>query len=120
MPDRILAWLDVVAPNGKLMLAALFATFGTLLGEIPANFGEWENLSLKVILLIAVVWLVRQNLKERAENLIEMGKRTEAIDRQTEAIANLARLTEEQTNYFKSYIRNVMNERLNIKPNLPD
>lgn len=101
--------------HGKAMLASGVAAFA-MLADIASDAKSWEDVSLKVLLLIAVVFLVRLLLKQQAEHKAESVAREqrmlEALNRTAEGMEALTALIQEQTDYFKSVVRSVVNERL--------
>lgn len=101
--------------HGKAMMASAVAT-GAMVGDIAAEAKGWEDVSLKVLLLIAVVFLVRLLLKQQAEYKAETVAREqrmlEALNRTAEGMEALTGLIQEQTDYFKSVVKHVVSERL--------
>ena len=101
--------------HGKAMMASAVAA-GAMVGDIAAEAKGWEDVSLKVLLLIAVVFLVRLLLKQQAEYKTETVAREqrmlEALNRTAEGMEALTGLIQEQTDYFKSVVKHVVNERL--------
>jgi branched-subunit amino acid ABC-type transport system permease component len=101
--------------HGKAMMASAVATFA-MVGDIAAEAKGWEDVSLKVLLLIAVVFLVRLLLKQQAEYKAETVAREqrmlEALNRTAEGMEALTGLIQEQTDYFKSVVKHVVSERL--------
>jgi hypothetical protein len=101
--------------HGKAMMASGVAAFA-MVGDIAAEAKGWEDVSLKVLLLIAVVFLVRLLLKQQAEYKAETVAREqrmlEALNRTVEGMEALTGLIQEQTDYFKSVVKHVVSERL--------
>ncbi|RBP37024.1 hypothetical protein DES53_115165 [Roseimicrobium gellanilyticum] len=101
--------------HGKAMLASGVATVA-MLGDIASDAKSWEDVSLKVLLLIAVVFLVRLLLRQQAEHKAESAAREqrmlETLNRTAEGMEALTALIQEQTDYFKSVVKSVVSERL--------
>lgn len=101
--------------HGKAMMASGVAAFA-MLADIASDAKNWEDVSLKVLLLIAVVFLVRLLLKQQAEHKTESAAREqrmlETLNRTAEGMEALTALIQEQTDYFKSVVKNVVSERL--------
>ena len=99
----------------KAMLASGVAAFA-MVADIAGNAKSWEDVSLKVLLLIAVVFLVRLLLKQQADHKAESTAREqrmlEALNRTPEGMEALTALIQEQTDYFKSVVKSVVSERL--------
>lgn len=95
-----------------------------MLGDIASEAKSWEDVSMKVLLLVAVVFLVRLLLKREAENEAKNADREkrvlDALNRSADSMDELMKLTKEQTDYYKAVTRNIVAERLNVKPSLPE
>lgn len=116
----------------------------TVLADSLTEAKSWEDLSLKVLLLILVLYLgktLQDERKEskndiaslRAEHGVTMEKHmesmgqlvtqnTKAIGDNTKALTEVTTATNEQNLYFKTIARNAVDQRLNNqspKPNLP-
>jgi hypothetical protein len=106
----------------KAMVASSVAAF-TMLADFATEAKGWEDVSLKVLLLGAVVFLVRHVLKQQAEHKADSAAREqrmlEAINRAAEGMEKLTDLTKEQTDYYKAVTRNIVAERLKVNPTLP-
>jgi hypothetical protein len=107
----------------KAMVASSIAAFA-MLADFATEAKGWEDVSMKVLLLVAVVFLVRLVLKQQAEHKADSAAREqrmlEAINRAAEGMEKLTDLTKEQTDYYKAVTRNIVAERLNVKqPTLP-
>jgi hypothetical protein len=99
----------------KAMLASGVASFA-MLADIASEAKGWEDVSLKVLLLVAVVFLVRLLLRQQTEHKVESAAREqrmlEALNRTADGMEALTALTQEQTDYFKSVVKSVVSERL--------
>ena len=106
----------------KAMMASAVAGFA-MLADITREAKGWEDVSLKVLLLIAVVFLVRLLLKQQEEHKVESAAREqrmlEALNRTAEGMEALTALIQEQTDYFKSVVKSVVSERLQAPPPTP-
>jgi hypothetical protein len=99
----------------KAMIASCVAA-SAMLADIASETKGWEDVSLKVLLLVAVVFLVRLLLKQQEEHKTESAAREQrmldALNRTADGMEALTTLTQEQTDYFKSVVKSVVSERL--------
>ena len=129
----------------KLTLAALVG-FGAWLADTNPSVTGWEEASLKVLLILAVICIGKLFLEAQKTHRAEMEKVWEShkaeiaatkeahkqaseiresrlvtcLDDNTECLRELTSLTKEQTDYFKAVTRTVVSEKLNAgKPTLP-
>lgn len=117
----------------KIMFAATIGFFAVI-AEAAAELKGWEDLSLKVLLIGAVIYLIRTQSQERKEHKAELheawdlhkkesdereAKTTDVMAANTKALSELTKITEEQTTYFKTVTRTIVDERLKTKSNLP-
>lgn len=115
------------------MFAATIGFFAVI-AEAAAELKGWEDLSLKVLLIGAVIYLIRTQSQERKEHKAELheawdlhkkesdereAKTTDVMTANTRALSELTKITEEQTTYFKTVTRTIVDERLKTKSNLP-
>ena len=103
----------------KAMVASGVASCA-MLADIASEAKGWEDVSLKVLLLVAVVFLVRLLLRQQTEHKLENAAREqrmlEALSRTADGMEALTALTQEQTDYFKSVVKSVVSERLQGLP----
>ena len=103
----------------KAMVASGVASFA-MLADIASEAKGWEDVSLKVLLLVAVVFLVRLLLRQQTEHKLESAAREQrmldALNRTADGMEALTTLTQEQTDYFKSVVKSVVSERLQGPP----
>jgi hypothetical protein len=117
----------------KLALAA-FVGLVAAVTDAAGDMHGWEDVSLKALLIAALVFIGRLLLQQQREHKIEMREAWEAhkkdsadreernhhaIANNTQCLAELASLTREQTDYFKAVTRNVVDEKFKSKPQLP-
>lgn len=117
----------------KIALAASLGFFA-LIAEAATELKGWEDLSLKALLIGAVIYLIRTQAQDRKEHKAELheawtqqkkesdereAKSTEVMIANTKALAELTKITEEQTTYFKTVTRTIVDERLKSKVPLP-
>lgn len=110
--------------------------------DVAADVHGWEDVSLKAILIAAVIFIGRlflqqqQQQREQArEHKEELEKTWEAhkqdaekrevkyctaLDANSKCLTELVVLTREQTDYFKAVTRDVVNEKLKGRPQLPN
>jgi len=110
--------------------------------DVAADPRGWEDLSLKAILIAAVIFIGRlflqqqQQQREQArEHKAELEKTWDAhkqdaekrevkyctaLDANSKCLTELVILTREQTDYFKAVTRDVVNEKLKGRPQLPN
>ncbi len=90
-----------------------------------------EDYGLKGLLILALVFVVRLLLKQQAEHKQELQEQQtqhraeasrreermlQAMHAQAEGLDQLTTLTKEQTDYFKSVTRNIVDQHLQNKP----
>jgi hypothetical protein len=121
----------------KLTLAAivgLAAGIADATKTLDAN--GWEELGLKGLLLFAVYYIGRLFLDANKAHKAEMqstweahkaeaatreSKLVNAIEANSKGLSELTALTKEQTDYFKTVTRNIVDEKLKaFKPQLPE
>lgn len=109
--------------HGKAMIASGVAAFA-MVADIASEAKGWEDVSLKVLLLVSVVFLVRLLLRQQAEHKAESAAREqrmlEALNRTAEGMEALTVLIQEQTDYFKSVVKSVVSERLQAPRPAPE
>lgn len=79
-----------------------------------------EDYSIKAMMAVVIVFLVRLLLKQQAEHKQEMKEeRTQhqekvvvAMEKQAVALEKMATQTEEQTTYFKTVTRNIVDQHI--------
>lgn len=115
---------------------AFVAFIGSLavIAETATELKGWEDTSLKALLIGAVIYLVRSQSQDRKEHKAELheawdlhkkesdereARTTDAMIANTKALAELTKITEEQTTYFKTVTRTIVDERLKTKVPLP-
>lgn len=123
----------------KLAIASALG-LGTFLADISGDYKGWEDLSLKVLLLIALVYIGRLYLQQQKDHKSEVADyRREIVDTWAahkrdveeredkmnaallaarEDMAILIGLTKEQTDHYKSVTRKLIEDRI-AKPTLP-
>ncbi len=127
----------------KLMLASALG-LSAILADISGDYKGWEDLSMKVVLLIAVVFIGKLYLQQGIEHKQELAKiwadhkkemaetwaehkkdvetreekMNDALRGNREDMAVLIGLTKEQTDHYKSVTRKLIEDRI-AKPNLP-
>jgi hypothetical protein len=113
--------------------------------DVVMDAHGWEDVSLKVMLTLALLFIGRLLLQQQKEHKEELEKVWEAhkheainreelhkhdtlnreeryqraLDENSAKLGELVDLTREQTDYFKAVTRNVVDERLKGKPQLP-
>lgn len=127
--------VSLIACNWKLATGglALVLISAADMAVAPQTF---EDYGLKGLLIVTVIFLVRQLLKTQAEHKAEMKeerathlaanaqreeKMIAAMTKQAEELGRVADQTEEQTTYFKTVTKDIVNERLHgiPRPNIP-
>lgn len=110
--------------------------------DVAADPHGWEDLSLKAILIAAVIFIGRlflqqqqQQRDQQHEHKAEIEKTWDAhkqdaekrevkyctaLDANSKCLTELVTLTREQTDYFKAVTRDVVNEKLKGRPQLPN
>ncbi len=114
----------------KMSIASIVAG-GAFLADIATEMKGVEELGLKAILCAALIWIVRLHLTQQKEHKQELRDiwalhKKEAEDRElranetreanTRALNELTSLTKEQTDYFKTVTRNIVEDRIKAKP----
>lgn len=114
----------------KLAMATSIGLFA-LVAEATTELHGWEDLSLKGLLIGAVVYLIRAQAQDRKEHRAELAaaweehkkdshdreiKYNNILEANTKVLSDLTRITEEQTTYFKTVTRTIVDERLKTKP----
>ncbi len=83
----------------------------------------WADLGLPGLLIVALVFVVRELQQERAEGRKERDEREErmleALNKNAESLNQLTTLTKEQTDYFKSVTRNIVEQHIKGPGHLP-
>ena len=117
----------------KIAFVALIGSLAVI-AETATELKGWEDTSLKVLLIGAVIYLVRSQSQDRKEHKAELheawdlhkkesdereAKTTDVMIANTKALAELTKITEEQTTYFKTVTRTIIDERLKTKVPLP-
>lgn len=129
----------------KLTITAMIG-FAAWLADTSPDIKGWEEASLKVLLILAVIFIgklfleAQRNHKAEIEKVWENHKAEIAATKEahkqaaelrearlvsclsenTKCLSELTALTKDQTDYFKAVTRNVVNEKLNGgKPTLP-
>lgn len=129
MPLRFLVHLPGL-PELKLITAssvALLAAGADALTNAPV--ASWESLTLKGALVLAVIYLLRENSLQRAAHKAEAEARekemleaikanTAAKEGMAAAMIELRNATKEQTDYYKAVAKVIVNRA--VQPNLPD
>lgn len=135
-PTKLLRAMYHVSEHLLELKIAFVATIGffAVITEAVTELQGWEEASLKVLLVAAVIYLVRSQAQDRKEHKAELheawdlhkkesdereAKTTDAMIANTRALADLTKITEEQTNYFKTVTRTIVDERLKTKATLP-
>lgn len=103
--------------------------------DVVADVHGWEDVSLKAILIAAVIFIGRLFLQQQREHKAELEKTWDAhkqdtekreakyctaLDANTKCLTDLVGLTRDQTDYFKAVTRDVVNEKLKGRPQLPN
>lgn len=116
----------------KLVIVSLLGAIA-LVADGLADFKNWEDFGLKTILGAAVLYIGRIFLQQqkdhkaellslwqehKAESLSRESAGKAALDANTKALCDLTVLTKEQTDYFKTVTRTIVDERL-AKSKLP-
>lgn len=129
----MLAETSLIAAHLKIV-AACAVILATFIADGFTKPASYEDVGLKTILIIAIVYLARLLTKQQEEHKTERAKDAEkhladaavreekmlaAVNRQSDAMERVAQLTEEQTSYFKTVTRTIVDERLAKKPNVP-
>jgi len=132
----MLSHIAAHATEIKLTLAALVG-FAAWLADASEqlNITGWEEASLKVLLIGAVICIGKLFLEAQKTHKAEIqatweahkkdieireAKLQQCIGDNTKCLTELSALTKEQTDYFKAVTRTVVNEKLNGgKPTLP-
>lgn len=90
-----------------------------------------EDYGLKGLLIISLIFVVRLLLRQQADHKVELREQQaqhreeasrreermlQAIHAQVEGLEQLTLLTKEQTDYFKSVTRNILDQHLHSRP----
>lgn len=123
----------------KVISTSVFA-LATFLADEMAAPKSWEDVSLKVLLLLSVGALVRQLQSERKESKDEIAKLREdhkneiiglvnktvsALEDNTKGLSEVTSATVDQTTYYKTVARNLLDQKINAgdnrnsKPTIP-
>ncbi len=137
-----LDWLAQIPTQVKIAVATTIAGT-TFLADLVSETKGWEDLGVKTLLLSALIFVVRLLLKQQVEYKTEikellathkaeyMARDTtmaSALNRQAEAIEAQTVILREQTDYYKTVTRNIVEDRLkqtkpkhsaNPNPNVP-
>lgn len=116
-----------MGPHWKVFAASGAAVFATLADMVTPADAAWEDKTWKALLLAALVFVVKLLLQQQKEHKVDIKEqqalhKAEAMAREDRMIAaieaasessrKLVVLTEEQTNYFKTVTKTVVDERL--------
>lgn len=89
---------------------------GALLADVINDAKGWEDVSLKVLLLLAVVFLVgvviKQQQKYDKANADREQKVLDALNRTADSVDELKNITQQQTSFFETVVKDVVAERL--------
>lgn len=112
------------------MSAALVAA-SSLLAQISTDLRGIEDLGVKAIFGGALIWCVRLLLAQQAEHKKEvrdiwqahkaeysvtLANATLTTEANTKALNDLTAITKEQTDYFKTVTRSIVDEKIRSKP----
>ena len=118
--DRNSLFTEALMP-AKMVIASI-ATLGAVLADAVAELPKAEDYTVKGVLALAVVYLVRQLTQERKEHKEEAQKREDkmsaALDATAQALEALKASTDTQTGYFKTIAQTIINRSIG-KPPLP-
>lgn len=112
----------------KMITASVVAAVSFIADATMAPVDSWESVGLKTALILAIIYLVRDNAKQRTEAATEAGKReerfasviesnTRAKEANTHAMGELKAATDLQTAYYKTVAQTLLSK--DIKPHLP-
>jgi hypothetical protein len=119
------------------LIAASVIGGAALLADLANEYRGWEDVGLKGILIAAVVFIGRLYLKQQEEHRQERKADWEAhkkdreaaelayrqaMETNSELLKEIKAATEEQTTYFKTVTRNLVEQHLKApesKPKLP-
>ncbi len=137
MPHRLIPLLEyasMLPSEAKLAWGTALAAF-SLLADLVTETKGWEDLGIKTLLLAALVFVGRLLMKEQTEHRAEIKElqaahkaefiardstMVAALIRQAEAIEEQTGILREQTDYYKTVTRNIVEDRLKqTKPNIP-
>lgn len=111
----------------KLAAASAVALFAAVT-DATANPEGWEDISLKALLIGALVFVVRLLLKQQTDHKAEIREtwqahKAEAEQReqkvvacmttQNETLCKLCELTEEQTEHYRTFVKAAVDAKLN-------
>lgn len=110
----------------KLAIASAIA-LGAAVTDATANPQGWEDISLKALLIGALVFVVRLLLKQQSDHKTEIKEtwaayKEEAVKReekvvacmtaQSEKLGKLCELTEEQTEHYRTFVKAAVDAKL--------
>lgn len=113
------------------IISAAFVAVSSLFAQISTDLRGIEDLGVKAIFGGALIWCVRLLLAQQAEHKKEVrdiwiehkresdereSRSAERTDANTKALNELTLITKEQTDYFKTVTRTIVEDRINAKP----
>ena len=131
--EPLLSFLHAFAFEVKTGIAAILGG-SALLADLATEAKGWEEVSLKVILILALVYICKLYLEQQKEHKAELREtwdlhKRESLERErlskesqeanTRALNELTTLTKEQTDYFKTVTRSIIDERIKNRPTIP-
>lgn len=124
---NLLSQLSGYAIELKIGVVATLGA-GALLADMSAEAKGWEDVGFKAALGLALIFVVRLLLKQQQDHKAEMrdtwtahitetnhreDRLHQAMEARTTALDKLVTLTEEQTDYFRTVTRGIVNQHLN-------
>ncbi len=108
--------LLAISQNPKLFVAGAVAT-GSYIADAANNFKGWEDLTLKGLLIVAVLYLVREIARTRTENAAREAAREAELKAlvkdNTDAMRAMIAAVSRQTEYFDKIALKTLDEQLN-------
>lgn len=116
------------------MFASCMLITALVLADMGVTPQSAEDYTLKGLLICALLYVSRLLLIQQDAHKADMkeiaklhkedcvqreNKLQSCIEAQTHSMSELTTLTREQTDYFKTVTRNIVDDRLNSKPKLP-
>ncbi len=108
--------LLAISQNPKLFVAGAVAT-GSYIADAANNFKGWEDLTLKGLLIVAVLYLVREIARTRTENATREAEREAELKAlvkdNTDTMRAVREAVERQAEYFNRIAIKTLEDQLN-------
>jgi hypothetical protein len=102
-----LSEISLLLANWKSTLAG-----SAFVADAAAEISNYENVGTKGILILAIIYLVRQREADRVDARAREDKLNATINANTEALHGLKHETEKQTQYHEHIVKAIVDDNL--------